>query len=434
MAASPSDVKAAFQDAIPHRRDEFARRVEQLRAHADSSRRIVDYPAEVLLLAESELRSRIKLAADRVKQLIKSGWTATQMVTVRKAFLDCFGTFDRMDKDPQSDLYHAVEAAFGEAGTRNPPQATMNARRLSEVQVQTATECLSDLELEYAAQNPSVAAPTAETALEDAKVVAEAVQHWKSEAFISYASEDRPFVKDLAERLRASGVRIWLDETELTVGDSLIGKIDEALKTSQYGIVILSQMFFSKDWPRLELDGLLSIQTSSHRKVILPVWHRIDKAQIAQYSPVLAGRLATKSSDGIDKVVRDLLRVLRPDANTGVQEQSPGPYETASSFREQIIEFVREARGLVLQYGPKPSAEQRGEVFASYIKMAGVRYHAIKHHLEKKLGYKRVEALAKLPMPMTVEAILKTVDVLETLAIEVPDYLPAYPVELDGMS
>jgi hypothetical protein len=452
MSVTPASVKAAFQDAIPHRRDEFARRVEgRLRTIVHEDQYVQRFPFEVLLMAEDELRERIKLAAERVKQLIISGWTEAEMVNVRKVFLDCFGTFDRMDKDPQSDLYRAVEAAFESVGQHNPAQATMNHRRLSEVQVQAATEFLSDLELYYAerhpepAQNqpqiPSTAQPlkpvtgTLSVTLDDAAVVAEAVASWQSDVFISYAFEDRQFVRELAGRLRDHDVRVWVDETELTVGDSLRGKIDEALKSCEYGIVVLSRPFFSKDWPRLELDGLLSIQTSSNRKVILPVWHGIDAVQIRQYSPILAGHLATRSADGVAKVTNDLLRVLKPNAVPAATVESP----TASplplgSFRDQIIQYVQEGRNLVLRYGSTPTPTQREEILTNYIEMASARYHALKHHLEQKLGYKRVEALAKLPMPMTLQAIIKTLDVLETLAIDVPDYLPAYAVELDDMA
>ena len=261
-------------------------------------------------MASAELRARIKLAADRVRQLIDSGWAADQMTTVRKVFLDCFGTFDRWDKDPQTDLYHAVEGAFAQVGQDNPAQATMNYRRLSQVQVDTANEFLSDLELYYAERHPSAPQVTPETATADAVAVAEAVSHFQVDAFVSYASEDKAFVKDLAARLRSAGIKLWVDEAELTVGDTLRGKIDEGLKSCQYGIVVLSESFFQKPWPQSELDALVGIQNASGRKVILPVWLDVTEEQVRARSPLLAAHLAARSSEGIEKVAADLLRVL----------------------------------------------------------------------------------------------------------------------------
>jgi TIR domain len=69
------------------------------------------------------------------------------------------------------------------------------------------------------------------------------------DVFISHASEDKDFVRPLAEVLQKSGLSVWYDEFALKVGDSLRRKIDEGLAKSRYGIVILSHAFFTKNWP-----------------------------------------------------------------------------------------------------------------------------------------------------------------------------------------
>jgi hypothetical protein len=69
----------------------------------------------------------------------------------------------------------------------------------------------------------------------------------KYDAFISHASEDKvPFVRPIADRLVAAGFRIWYDEFELKVGDSLIESIDRGLSASRYAIVVLSEQFFQE--------------------------------------------------------------------------------------------------------------------------------------------------------------------------------------------
>ncbi len=126
------------------------------------------------------------------------------------------------------------------------------------------------------------------------------------DVFISHASEDKDdFVRPLANALTDTKLQVWFDETTLTVGDSLRRKIDEGLAQSRFGIVVLSPNFFAKEWPQLELDGLESREVSGV-KVILPVWHNIDFEGVRARSPMMAGRLAAKSSDAMEKVVRDL--------------------------------------------------------------------------------------------------------------------------------
>lgn len=127
--------------------------------------------------------------------------------------------------------------------------------------------------------------------------------------FISHASEDKPsFVRPLAEALKVH-FKIWYDEYELTMGDSLLGKINTGLASCDYGVVVLSPAFFQKKWPKAELDGLFALEQGS-RKVILPIWKDIDEKGVANFSPILAGRLAVPASDGIDRVVAEIKRAV----------------------------------------------------------------------------------------------------------------------------
>jgi hypothetical protein len=101
-----------------------------------------------------------------------------------------------------------------------------------------------------------------------------------------------------------------LDENELTVGDSLSRKIDEGLAHSSYGIVILSENFFRKPWPRHELAGLTARQIGG-TKVILPVWHKVNRDYIRQYSPTLADVLGAITEHGLPDVAAELARAIR---------------------------------------------------------------------------------------------------------------------------
>ena len=126
--------------------------------------------------------------------------------------------------------------------------------------------------------------------------------------FVSHASEDKESIaRPLSQRLSARGYSLWLDEAELTIGDSLRQRIDEGLRSCRYGIVILSPNFFRKNWPQYELDGLVTCQMNGH-KLILPVWHNVDHSAVADYSPTLAGYVAARSSNGVESVVDEIVK------------------------------------------------------------------------------------------------------------------------------
>ena len=126
--------------------------------------------------------------------------------------------------------------------------------------------------------------------------------------FVSHASEDKEAVaRPLAGLLVQAGLRVWLDADELRLGDSLSQKIDEGLAQCRYGVVVLSPAFFAKHWPRQELSALIA-RESSGRKLLLPVWHGVDKAFIMRFSPILADRLGVDSARGLPIVAGEIVR------------------------------------------------------------------------------------------------------------------------------
>lgn len=130
------------------------------------------------------------------------------------------------------------------------------------------------------------------------------------DAFISYASEDRAVAaKPIAEGLTALGLRIWFDQFELKLGDSLRERIDDGLARSAFGIVILSPAFFQKHYPIRELNGLAQREVNGE-KVILPVWFGVSDADVRQFSPPLADRVAARWEDGLQAVLAKVFAVV----------------------------------------------------------------------------------------------------------------------------
>ncbi len=143
--------------------------------------------------------------------------------------------------------------------------------------------------------------------------------------FISHASEDKTEVaRPLAQELERLGVKVWLDEFELTLGDSLRQEIDRGLTQSRFGVVILSPNFFRKEWTVRELDALVAIEGDG--KVILPVWHHLTKEQIIQYSPLVAGKLAVSTDKGVQFVANEIFRAIKRANGEPSIVESPEDY------------------------------------------------------------------------------------------------------------
>lgn len=130
------------------------------------------------------------------------------------------------------------------------------------------------------------------------------------DVFISHATEDKEsFVNELVEELKKRNVRVWVDELNIKWGDPLRKSIDEGLKKSHFGIVVISKHFIAKGWTQYELDGLFEKEMLGG-KVILPVWHNITKKEVFNFSPTLAGRKAMTTDNMKPADIADELMVL----------------------------------------------------------------------------------------------------------------------------
>ena len=137
------------------------------------------------------------------------------------------------------------------------------------------------------------------------------------DVFISHATEDKDdVVRPLAQGLINQNLRVWYDEFELRIGDSLRRKIDAGLAQSRFGIVVLSHAFFQKNWPQYELDGLVTREITEGR-VILPLWHRITKEEIISHSPSLADKIARNTSNfTIAEIAQEIADLIQRPSGT----------------------------------------------------------------------------------------------------------------------
>jgi small GTP-binding protein len=72
------------------------------------------------------------------------------------------------------------------------------------------------------------------------------------DVFLSHSSKDKSVVRDIAERLRKDGLRVWFDEWNLKPGHNIQHEIDEGLEQSRVLILCMSANAFSSEWAHLE--------------------------------------------------------------------------------------------------------------------------------------------------------------------------------------
>lgn len=133
------------------------------------------------------------------------------------------------------------------------------------------------------------------------------------DVFISHAWEDKEdFVEEFVQALINRGIKVWYDKSEIIWGDSMRARIDEGLRKSKFGVVILSPNYIAENkyWTKAELDGLFQME-SINGKTLLPIWHNLTKKQVIEYSPIIANKLAlTTATMTADEIADELLKMF----------------------------------------------------------------------------------------------------------------------------
>lgn len=138
------------------------------------------------------------------------------------------------------------------------------------------------------------------------------------DVFISHAWEDKEsFVDEFVQALRDRGVKVWYDTTQIKWGDSMRKRIDEGLRLSKFGVAILSPNYIAegKYWTKAELDGLFQLESINGKK-LLPIWHNLTKKQVAEFSPIIAGKLAMSTAMFTPDEIAEELKKLLPEDNS----------------------------------------------------------------------------------------------------------------------
>src|SRR5438105_5021431 len=150
---------------------------------------------------------------------------------------------------------------------------------------------------------------------------------------VSYGHQDQAWVRTLAENLHRAGLEVFYDEWELVPGDVLVHKLDEGIRTSRNGILVVSPASLSRPWVMEEYAAMLTRAVAGQQRLI-PVL--LGEAELP---PFLASRVWVdfRHADGpeYDRRVSQLVAALRgerPPRPSRDELRAPPP---GSSFRPE---------------------------------------------------------------------------------------------------
>ena len=148
------------------------------------------------------------------------------------------------------------------------------------------------------------------------------------DVFVSYGHGDAEWVRVLAANLHRADFDVFLDEWELVGGDRVTGRLEDGIRGSANGVLVVSPHSLSRPWVREEYEALLrqAVQEPERRRLI-PVLYAD-----AELPVFLANRLwvdfrgAAATGPAYQDRLGELVRYLqgrpaadRPDRDSAVQ-------------------------------------------------------------------------------------------------------------------
>lgn len=136
---------------------------------------------------------------------------------------------------------------------------------------------------------------------------------YKYDVALSYASEDRQYVNEVANELRSQGIKVFYDEFMISAlwGVDLTSYLDRVYRQdSRFAVVFLSSHYARKSWTSHERQSAQARALAEKGAYLLPV--RLDDEEVSGISPTV-GHL-----DGRRRSPGELVRILREKLGQGV--------------------------------------------------------------------------------------------------------------------
>ena len=162
------------------------------------------------------------------------------------------------------------------------------------------------------------------------------------DVFLSHSAKDNSVVREIAERLKSAGLRVWFDLWEIGPGDGIPAKIEEGLERSRILVFCMSANAFGPDWAQLEAGTFRFRDPLNKGRRFIPL--RLDdapiKGSLAQFLASSGSRRttanwSTQSSSG--PAGRQLGRLRRRRRRRAFRKTPPNSAPLGSSRPVRLV-------------------------------------------------------------------------------------------------
>ncbi|KAL6195120.1 hypothetical protein ACLB2K_030741 [Fragaria x ananassa] len=163
---------------------------------------------------------------------------------------------------------------------------------------------------------------------------------WKYDVFLSFRGRDtrRSITSNLYYRLQRRGVKTFMDDPELQVGDVISPALRKAIEESRFAIVVLSENFAHSSWCLEELAKICECMEGSN--IIFPVFYNVEPSDVRYRTKSFAEALNKHESYGrhtLENVLRWNDALSKVSNFSGWHTKN---YKTDRELVDAIVDFV----------------------------------------------------------------------------------------------
>ncbi|KAM5582534.1 putative disease resistance protein [Rosa sericea] len=163
---------------------------------------------------------------------------------------------------------------------------------------------------------------------------------WKYDVFLSFRGVDtrKGITVDIHDRLNRSGIKTFMDEQDLQVGDGISPTLSAAIRESRFAIVVLSQNYASSAWC---LEELREICLSMEDNRILPLFYHVDPTDVRYQKRSFEKDFSKHETSGRHE--SEKVKQWKVDLNkvAGFSGWNTNDHKTHKELVDVIVEFLR---------------------------------------------------------------------------------------------
>lgn len=207
--------------------------------------------------------------------------------------------------------------------------------------------------------------------------------------FISYSHNNSEFATNLATQLVQHKARVWIDEWELSVGDSIIARIQDAIEGASALLVILSQDSVKSEWCIKELNTGLIRELDERRVIVLPVL--MEDCEIPLF---LRDKKYADFTKDYDKGLQDVLSAISP-----ISSDTLNRHEEDEMYLDWSIDYGSINGLFALEITMVEQAKNEPYTILTTVRVVGNEIATKYYHELKKVGldwFHRFTVLTKI--------------------------------------